>query len=190
MNKDKLEEILTPHVMVLADLLKLNRSDFEWDFFSDFKKDFPNYTTMFSVGTFIKPHETINICEPLIILNDELNLPVEAYIQSLAHELRHTWQYYENKQKWNKQFNLKTKDLGWRTTSSTTENMPQKYIELEIEQDAYAFQLAYMWLVLGDKKTLKLDVELFTESIIERANKLHLSYFNAFQRLMKRYNFQ
>ena len=190
MNKDELKLILNVHTEVLAEVLKIKYSEFQWEFWSDFKIEYPNYSHMIVPSAMITPIHLNDIYEPFIVINDEYydsNGSSFHLIQMIAHELRHVWQFYENKQKWNRELELNPLKVN-KDTSSITEEGLQKYTNLEIEQDAFAFQIAYAWMI-SKQKNVYFGEEImgkFPVDFLTKVNKIYDSYIHRFQRTIKK----
>ena len=187
-NKSQFKSLVAIHTKIIASLLKLASSDFDWQIWSEFKLKNPNIEDMISPGVMIKPFEILDVDKPLIIINDEMLTEPFQVITVLSHELRHVWQYYENKQKWNRQLALRPIELGRKKDEPLSSSFVTKHMELEIEQDAYAFQLAYLRMVLRNDK-IKMESsfdEHVDNSFYENVNKIYRTYIAQFNKTIKK----
>ena len=183
-----LEQLYTSMLNFLGNILNINNRKWGYEFISNLEE-----LNAFSwiPAAFIKPHELDLFDEPTIVINDsnpimkELEQEVSIF-GILAHEMRHLWQYYQKNPLWEKEMNLTLKDL--KVNINADENtIPDSYFNLEIEIDAYAFQIAFL-RVFYDIPILNFNAKMLSKlpsNIEEKIDILYKQYEDAIIKLKK-----
>lgn len=173
------EEQVNTIIDFAAELLGIGDENFVWEFFKDLSVNYLNTIP----AVFIRPNDIPDLDCPLIAINDTSNFDDFTMMLAIVHEVRHLWQYLQNNPKWLEEMNTSNHDLGF-TEETSKENAPMAYINQEIEQDAYAFQVAFARMYTGDEK-ISLEVKhLFPDSFEDRCQKLYKQYLPKFKKLL------
>lgn len=173
------EEQIDSIIDLAAELLGIGDEDFAWEFCSDLYID----ALKTIPAAFIRPNEIPDINYPVIAINEEAEFDDFTMMLAIVHEVRHLWQYLQKKPKWLEEMATSNRDLGF-TEATTKENAPIAYINQEIEQDAYAFQVAFARMYLGKQDIFLEAKDLFPCDFEDRCQKLYNQYTRKFKKLI------
>lgn len=185
--KIALDNMYNSMVNFVGIILDISTKDWGYELISNLE----DVKTMdYITATMIRP-EDYPIEEPVILINDnhpmmnDKNNEMEIF-GILAHEIRHLWQYFQNKSEWNAEMSTSLRDLG-ANEKTNIHTIPEGYYIKNIEIDAYAFQIAFLRAFYNVPK-LKLEAEAmskFPDDMEERIQKLYNEYKDKIKNVKK-----
>lgn len=176
-------------ISLISNILDLNKKDWGYDVISNYS-DIQG--TDLCPAAMLKPGEYKKINKPFILINDghpmmsSIGNEIEM-VGILAHEVRHVWQYFQNNPVWNEEMLNNGRKIGF-DEKTTLNNVPENYINQDIELDAYSFQLAFV-RILYDSPGLKFEPSVmnkFPSDFESRINTLYYKYKNRVKNYIKR----
>ena len=134
----------------------------------------------------MKPGTIPYIQAPLIVINDTIKVSEFDLLHLLAHEFRHFWQTKQKNPLWIEELDSTPRKRGVDEDSSK-EKLLEDAMDLDTEQDAYAFQTVFVKLMFEYKKIdFPAPSGKYYELIKDKVDSLYKLYKEKFNKIMKK----